>query len=160
MAVQRIRAVLLKEIPAVEDEPTAVEEEILPPQQTAADHPPVDCCIPTPPYSHPAIISQDDEDNPSSNPIDPPIQPGYTLRSRATHIINSIIFEESPNVVNTKDPVKHISNYGLAVKVLAMQEAFKKDMYSPIGSAPNSNGKVQNHLGEIIHKRGGSVSTR
>eukprot|EP00957_Ditylum_brightwellii_P182957 13935692-Ditylum_brightwellii.AAC.2 len=62
-----------------------------------------------------------------------PIQPTqkYNLREHATHIINSVILEESPNVKSSTTTPQHIGKYTEALKYLLVTEAFKSELYSP-----------------------------
>eukprot|EP00957_Ditylum_brightwellii_P074250 5641877-Ditylum_brightwellii.AAC.1 len=57
----------------------------------------------------------------------------YNLRERATHIINLVIIEETPNVTSTTLPPKHIVKYTEALKHLLSTEAFKMVLHSPNG---------------------------
>eukprot|EP00957_Ditylum_brightwellii_P079754 6063986-Ditylum_brightwellii.AAC.1 len=46
----------------------------------------------------------------------------YNLRETATHIINLVIIEETPNVISTTLPPKHIGKYTEAMKHLLITE--------------------------------------
>eukprot|EP00957_Ditylum_brightwellii_P132800 10126056-Ditylum_brightwellii.AAC.1 len=57
----------------------------------------------------------------------------YNFRDRAVHIINTVIFEESPNITSAARPPKHINKYTKALKHLVLTEAFECEMYTQTG---------------------------
>eukprot|EP00957_Ditylum_brightwellii_P207236 15352093-Ditylum_brightwellii.AAC.1 len=137
LTTQRLRAVLLKEQQPTCDEPyRSVEKYATPQQQPVTTKEP----IPTNPIlsCYPALIlcQLDKIEQPAINeapkiPIAPPRH--YNLREKATHIINSVIFEESPNVQNAVGTPKHIAKYTTALKHLLVTEAYKAEMHAPTG---------------------------
>eukprot|EP00957_Ditylum_brightwellii_P089262 6797053-Ditylum_brightwellii.AAC.1 len=62
-----------------------------------------------------------------------PMQPlrRYNLRDCTTHIINSVILEESPNVKSATMTPQHIGKYTAALKYVVVTEGFKSELYSP-----------------------------
>eukprot|EP00957_Ditylum_brightwellii_P036317 2750528-Ditylum_brightwellii.AAC.1 len=57
----------------------------------------------------------------------------YNLREQAVHIINLVIFEESPNVTSVARSPKHINKYTTALKHIILNEKFNSEMYTPKG---------------------------
>lgn len=71
----------------------------------------------------------DDEDE----ELDDPVRPQYNLRHRLQAVVQNVLYEESPNVIDAKSPCRHQGRFQQAVEVLRVQEAFKSEMYTPIG---------------------------
>eukprot|EP00957_Ditylum_brightwellii_P193239 14713758-Ditylum_brightwellii.AAC.1 len=130
-------AVLLKEQQPTRDEPTRSGATYTTPQQqlvTTKEQ------IPTNPIPscHPALILCDlvEIEQPAIEeaPIIPIVAPRrYNLREKATHIINFVILEESPNVQNALGKPKHIGKYTEALRHMLVTEAHKEDMHVPTG---------------------------
>jgi hypothetical protein len=94
---------------------------------------------PLPTGRHPHLIPYDEDEietTTAPNIVEPmrtaSARP-YNLRNRAVNIINSVIFEETPNVTSTNTPPKHIGKYTEALKSIVLNEAFKAEMYAPKG---------------------------
>eukprot|EP00957_Ditylum_brightwellii_P048928 3712512-Ditylum_brightwellii.AAC.1 len=136
-AVQQLRAVLLKEQqPTSEESARIMAKYEIPQQQLVTPKEP----IPTNPIpsQHPALILCEMEKikQPAIDeaPIIPIVVPQqYSLREKATRIINSIIFEESPNVQDAVGKPKHIGKYTEALKHLLVTEVYKAEMHAPPG---------------------------
>eukprot|EP00957_Ditylum_brightwellii_P203079 15333128-Ditylum_brightwellii.AAC.1 len=58
----------------------------------------------------------------------------YNLCNRAVHVINLVLFEETPNMRQSDTTLVHQNKYILANKLLQIGEAYKHEMYTPIGA--------------------------
>eukprot|EP00957_Ditylum_brightwellii_P102745 7830150-Ditylum_brightwellii.AAC.1 len=148
-AVNKLHSVLLKEKPINNkqctcapnkpvEKPTtkAVEKESVPMVQA----PQSPAKAPTAPeilYVTNDKLSDNDESITSKEnnnyEVDKPPPPRYNLCMHANDSINSIIFEETPNVQQTTTDPVHQGRYSIAAKMLQIKEAYKSKMYSPIG---------------------------
>lgn len=134
-AVQRLRAVLLKE---KQPQREILEEETIPQRNPNQIKPPPSPPTNNMPNNSPVLIPCDDDEvepqlyNDDGHPIQAPRQ-AYQLRNRAVNIINSTIIEETPNVKGTTHDPKHVGKYTEAIQFIAINEAFKRELYSPTG---------------------------
>eukprot|EP00957_Ditylum_brightwellii_P197784 15067493-Ditylum_brightwellii.AAC.1 len=162
-AVQRLRAVLLNECaPAQTQQPSQPQPMKKAPQRSpnqamTAKTPSV---VPT---NRPALIPCEDDEIDQPTPMEDCVQPTLAprqcnLRERATHIINLVIIEETPNVTSTTSPPKHIGKYTEAMKHLLITGTFKTELHLPNGMFAGAvinpdTGKMLEYRDLIKHKK-------
>eukprot|EP00957_Ditylum_brightwellii_P112989 8615853-Ditylum_brightwellii.AAC.1 len=87
------------------------------------------------------------------NSVQPAAAPRrYNLQERATHIINSVIIEETPNVTSTTLPPKHIGQYTEAMKHLIRTEHSPNGMFAGAVIDPDT-GKMLKYRDLTKHKK-------
>eukprot|EP00957_Ditylum_brightwellii_P092971 7079033-Ditylum_brightwellii.AAC.1 len=92
----------------------------------------------TPPRQSPALIQYEEDEvelpQQDHDLVMPcPAQQKHNLQEQAVHIINSVIFEQSPDVTSIAQSPKHINKYTDTLKHIIIKEAFKSEIYMPKG---------------------------
>eukprot|EP00957_Ditylum_brightwellii_P183661 13989633-Ditylum_brightwellii.AAC.1 len=109
------------------------------------------------PTNSPALIPFEEDEIDSPTPVEEIIQPvaaqrRYNLWERATHIINSVIIEETPNVTSSKLPPKHIGQYSEAIQHLLHTEHASDQIFAGAVIDPDT-GKMLEYRDLIRHEK-------
>lgn len=86
-----------------------------------------------PELSGPNYVTDDEDSDDEDEEFDEPVRPRYNLRERHNVVAQNKLFEETPNVQHAESPCMHQGRFQQAAEVLRVQEAFKREMNTPIG---------------------------